>query len=118
MFGKRNGSIVNDSGDVLFIAENDGERVLVLRDDTRGVVVNTYPGIGGIITVCTSFFIPIIAALLLVVLIIILLLTFVFKDKEKAYNKMMKKMVKKGVIPADEEFEEDEDETDLFSTIE
>ena len=122
MFDKRNGSIVNDSGDVLFIAENDGERVLVLRDDTRGVVVNTYPGIGRILSLCTDYFIPFIAAILLLVLVIILLLSFVFKDKEKAYKKMMKKMIKKGVISADEESEFSTDENtaeeDLFSTVE
>lgn len=121
MFGKRNGSIVNDSGDVLFIAENDGERVLVLRDDTRGVVTATYPGIGKIVSVCTDYFIPMIAAVLLLGLIIVLLLAFVFKDKEKAYKKMMKKMIKKGVISAEEaeyDFSEDSEEEDLFSTIE
>lgn len=122
MFGKRNGSIVNDSGDVLFIAENDGERVLVLRDDTRGVVAETYPGIGKIVTVCTDYFIPVIAALLILGLVLVLLLAFVFKDKEKAYNKMMKKMIKKGVISAEEEteydFSEDTDEENLFSSIE
>ena len=122
MFGKRNGSIVNDSGDVLFIAENDGERVLVLRDDTRGVVAETYPGIGKIVTVCTDYFIPVIAALLILGLVLVLLLAFVFKDKEKAYNKMMKKMIEKGVISAEEEteydFSEDTDEEDLFSSIE
>lgn len=122
MFGKRNGSIVNDSGDVLFIAENDGERVLVLRDDTRGVVSETYPGIGKIVTVCTDYFIPVIAALLILGLVLVLLLAFVFKDKEKAYNKMMKKMIKKGVISAEEEteydFSEDTDEENLFSSIE
>ena len=122
MFGKRNGSIVNDSGDVLFIAENDGERVLVLRDDTRGVVSETYPGIGKIVTVCTDYFIPVIAATLILGLVIVLLLAFVFKDKEKAYNKMMKKMIKKGVISAEEEteydFSEDTDEENLFSSIE
>ncbi|MBR2418893.1 MAG: hypothetical protein IKB12_09700 [Clostridia bacterium] len=122
MFGKRNGSIVNDSGDVLFIAENDGERVLVLRDDTRGVVAETYPGIGKIVTVCTDYFIPVIAALLILGLVLVLLLAFVFKDKDKAYNKMMKKMIKKGVISAEEEteydFSEDTDEENHFSSIE
>ncbi len=122
MFGKRNGSIVNDSGDVLFIAENDGERVLVLRDDTRGVVSATYPGIGKIVTLCTDYFIPVITVILILGLVIVLLLSFVFKDKEKAYNKMMKKMIKKGVISAEEEaeydFSEDSDEENLFSSIE
>ena len=122
MFGKRNGSIVNDSGDVLFIAENDGERVLVLRDDTRGVVTATYPGIGKIVTVCTSNFIPIVAALLILGLVIVLLLSFVFKDKEKAYDKMMKKMIKKGVISSEEEadydYSDNTEEENIFSTIE
>lgn len=122
MFGKRNGSIVNDSGDVLFIAENDGERVLVLRDDTRGVVTATYPGIGKIVTVCTSYFIPIVAALLILGLVIVLLLSFVFKDKEKAYDKMMKKMIKKGVISSEEEadydYSDNAEEENIFSTIE
>ena len=122
MFGKRSGSIVNDSGDVLFIAENDGERVLVLRDDTRGVVSATYPKIGKIVTLCTDYFIPVIAVILILGLVIVLLLSFVFKDKEKAYNKMMKKMIKKGVISAEEEAEydysEDTDEENLFSSIE
>lgn len=123
MFGKRNGSIVNDSGDVLFIAENDGERVLVLRDDTRGVVINTYPSVGKILSICTENFILLAAILLALGLVIVLLLAFVFKDKEKAYKKMMKKMIKKGVISkeeeADYEYSEEEAEPEnLFSTIE
>ena len=122
MFGKRNGSIVNDSGDVLFIAENDGERVLVLRDDTRGVVTATYPGIGKIVTICTSYFIPIIAAILILGLVIVLLLSFVFKDKEKAYDKMMKKMIKKGIISAEDEtdynYSDSVEDENIFSTIE
>ena len=122
MFGKRNGSIVNDSGDVLFIAENDGERVLVLRDDTRGVVTATYPSIGKIISFCSDNFILITAVSLVIELVIIILLAFVFKDKEKAYEKMMKKMIRKGIISAEEEaelrFSEDSDDENLFSTIE
>lgn len=122
MFGKRNGSIVNDISDVLFIAENNGERVLVLRDDTRGVVTNIYPGLGKIVSICTDYFIPVIAVILILGLVIVLLLAFVFKDKEKAYKKMMKKMIKKGVITADEEsdysYTEENDTEDLFSSIE
>ena len=122
MFGKRSGSIVNDSGDVLFIAENDGERVLVLRDDTRGVVTATYPGIGKIVALCTDYFIPVIATVLILGLAIILLLSFVFKDKEKAYDKMMKKMIKKGIISAEEEadydYSNDSEDENIFSTIE
>ena len=122
MFGKRNGSIVNDISDVLFIAENNGERVLVLRDDTRGVVTNIYPGVGKIVSVCTDYFIPVIAVILILGLVIVLLLAFVFKDKEKAYKKMMKKMIKKGVITADEEsdysYTEESGTENLFSSIE
>ncbi len=121
MFGKRNGSIVNDSSDVLFIAENDGERVLVLRDDTKGVVTNIYPTVGKFVGLCVTYFIPILAVMLILGLVIVLLLAFVFKDKEKAYKKMINKMVKKGVITAEEEDEysyavEGEQEN-LFSTM-
>ncbi len=122
MFGKRNGSIVNDSSDVLFIAENNGERVLVLRDDTRGVVEKVYPSIGKAVSLCTTYFIPILAVMLILGLVIILLLAFVFKDKEKAYRKMMKKMIRKGVITADEEeaysYADETEQEDLFSTME
>ncbi len=122
MFGKRNGSIVNDSSDVLFIAENNGERVLVLRDDTKGVVESVYPSVGKVVSLCTTYFIPLLAVMLVLGLVIILLLAFAFKDKEKAYRKMIKKMIKKGVITADEEpdynYTEEEESEDLFSTIE
>ena len=122
MFGKRSGSIVNDSSDVLFIAENNGERVLVLRDDTKGVVESVYPSIGAVVSLCTNYFIPLLAVMLVLGLVIVLLLAFVFKDKEKAYKKMIKKMIKKGVITADEEadynYTEEEETEDLFSTIE
>lgn len=122
MFGKRNGSIVNDSSDVLFIAENNGERVLVLRDDTRGVVEKVYPSIGRAVSLCTTYFIPILAVMLVLGLVIILLLAFVFKDKEKAYKKMMKKMIRKGLITADEEeaysYTDEPEQEDLFSTME
>lgn len=122
MFGIRNGSIVNDDGDVLFIAENDGERVLVLRDDTRGVVLDVYGGIGKIVRICTDNFIVLISALLISSLVIILILALVLKDKEKAQQKMIDKMVKKGIILSNDELEsytaEEETETDdIFSTI-
>ena len=122
MFGKRSGSIVNDTSDVLFIAENNGERVLVLRDDTKGVVESVYPSVGAVVSLCTNYFIPLLAVMLVLGLVIVLLLAFVFKDKEKAYKKMIKKMIKKGVITADEEadynYTEEEETEDLFSTIE
>lgn len=123
MFGKMNGSIINDDGDVLFIAENNGERVLVLRDDTKGVVLSTYPGIGKLMQICTENFIVVISALLISCLVIVLLLALVLKDKEKAQQKMIKKMVKKGIIPDEQTaenlmYEEEPDSDDLFSTIE
>lgn len=125
MFGKMSGSIINDEGDVLFIAENNSERVLVLRDDTKGVVLNVYPSLGKLFRLCSENFIAVVSVLLITSLVIILLLALVLKDKEKSQQRMIKRMVKKGII-ADEEtaeelvYEDDsstEDE-DLFSTIE
>ena len=53
--------------------------------------------------------------------VIVLLLAFVFKDKEKAYKKMINKMVKKGVITAEEEDEysyaDEGEQENLFSTM-
>lgn len=124
MFGKRSGNIINDIGSELYIAENDGERVLVLRDDTRGVVSATYPSAGKIISICSDNFILILAVALVIQLVIILLLVLVLKDKEKAYKKMMKKMIKKGVISESDEDEyeytedAESDNEDLFSSIE
>lgn len=122
MFGKRNGSIVNDSSDVLFIAENNGERVLVLRDDTKGVVEKVYPSVGKLVSLCSSYFIPILAILLILGLVIVLLLIFVFKDKEKAYRKMIRRMTKKGIISdgddTDYSYKEEPEAENLFSSIE
>lgn len=122
MFGKRNGSIVNDSSDVLFIAENNGERVLVLRDDTKGVVEKVYPSVGKLVSLCSSYFIPILAILLVLGLVIVLLLTFVFKDKEKAYRKMIRRMTKKGIISDEDDtdysYREEPEAENLFSSIE
>lgn len=122
MFGKRNGSIVNDSSDVLFIAENNGERVLVLRDDTKGVVEKVYPSVGKLVSLCSSYFIPILAILLVLGLVIVLLLTFVFKDKEKAYRKMIRRMTKKGIISDEDDtdysYKEELEAENLFSSIE
>ena len=122
MFGKRNGSIVNDSSDVLFIAENNGERVLVLRDDTKGVVEKVYPSVGKLVSLCSSYFIPILAILLVLGLVIVLLLTFVFKDKEKAYRKMIRRMTKKGIISDEDDtdysYKEEPEAENLFSSIE
>lgn len=122
MFGKRNGSIVNDSSDVLFIAENNGERVLVLRDDTKGVVEKVYPSVGKLVSLCSSYFIPILAILLVLGLVIVLLLIFVFKDKEKAYRKMIRRMTKKGIISDEDDtdysYKEEPEAENLFSSIE
>ncbi len=124
MFGTKTGNIVNDNGDVLFIAENSGQRVLVHRDDTRGTLFKVYPKIGGIIRLCTDGFIPVIAVVLLCCFIIVFLLFFALKDKEKAQQKLIKKMVKKGIISETEaqnamEYDySEEDEESLFSSIE
>ncbi len=107
-FAKRTRSFVNGD-DVLIVGVKEGERVLVSRDDCRGVVYTTYPGAGKYIAMVTDNYIVIMSALAVVALIIVLILIFGFRGPDKAEKKKAKKELKKAVSADDEE--------DLFGTI-
>ncbi len=102
-FAKRTKSFVN-ADDVLIVAVKENERVLISRDDCRGVVYATYPGIGTYVSMITDNYVILMAAFAAVAVVIILALIFGFrggKDDSK------KKAVRKAA---------DEDE-DIFGSI-
>lgn len=74
VMAKQSGSTSDGDGNELFIAENEAGRVLVLSEDTLGVITDTYSGIGGIISPISDNYIIISAVLLLIILTAILLL--------------------------------------------
>ncbi len=74
VLGKHVGSTYSITGDVLFIAENEGGRTLVAREDTLGVITATYEGIGGIIGIISENYIAITAVLLVLCLAVLLAL--------------------------------------------
>ncbi|MBQ7295327.1 MAG: hypothetical protein IJW86_03955 [Clostridia bacterium] len=74
MIGKHSGSTYNLTGDVLFIAENEAGRILVLREDTLGAIVRTYKGLGTILAPVSDNYIIIDAVLLLLILAVLLCL--------------------------------------------
>ncbi len=74
MIGKHSGSTYNLVGDVLFIAENEAGRVLVLAEDTLGAIIKTYKGIGAVVSPVSDNYIIIDAVLLVLILIVLLCL--------------------------------------------
>lgn len=94
MMGKHSGSTTDSEGNVLFIAENEAGRVLVLREDTLGTIVKTYGGIGSAVSFVSDNYILIVAALLLIILVCILLM--VIPSLKKPESKQNKKTGKKA----------------------
>ncbi len=74
MIGKHRGSTYNLTGDVLFIAENEAGRILVLREDTLGAITKTYKGLGSVLGGVSDNYIIIDAVLLLLILAVLLCL--------------------------------------------
>ncbi len=115
MIGKHSGSTYNLVGDVLFIAENEAGRVLVLAEDTLGAIVKTYKGIGAIVAPISDNYIIIDAVLLILILIVLLCLIVPKlrksdKDTEPSYED-------EDSSPHSEaqEYPEEEDDTDEAS---
>ncbi len=104
-FAKRTKSFVN-ADDVLIVAVKENERVLISRDDCRGVVYATYPGIGTYVSMITDNYVILMAAFAVAAVVIILALIFGFRG-EKADSK--KKAVKKAAANDDDE--------DIFGSI-
>ena len=111
-FGRRTDSITKEDGEMLYVTEKDGGRVLVSRDDCKGVVHLTYEGRGELVSLMTDNYIVIVAAAAVISLIIVLLFALVLRTKRED-----------KIIPTEspeaEASEETEDEfEDIFSTIE
>lgn len=121
VMAKQSGNTVDEDGNVLFIAENEAGRVLVLREDTLGVITDTYSTLGGIISPISDNYIIVSAVFLLIILVAILLL--VIPGFKKSKNKTAKLNSSKArdfqdsaqtqengdVTPDDEEDEDDSD---------
>lgn len=106
-FAKRTKSITSED-EVIIVGENDTDRVLVSRDDSRGVVYATYTGIGRYIAMLTDYYIFIMvgaATLALGASLVIILSTRTKKEDNKKS--------KKEELPSEEIFEEE----NLFSDI-
>lgn len=111
-FGKRSDSITNDDGEVLIVAEKEGSRTLVSRDDCKGVVYKIYPTVGKYVGLVTDNYIVVIAAVAILALIIILVLSLALRNKNEKKSESYKEKAQES---AEESEEEDEN---LFATIE
>lgn len=88
-FAKRTKSITNDD-EVIIVAENNDERVLVSRDDSRGVLYATYTGIGTYISFLSDYYIFVMVAAATVALgasLVIILSSKTKKDKKQSSEK-------------------------------
>lgn len=103
MMGKHSGSTSDLQGNVIFIAENEAGRVLVLREDTLGVIRQTYPGIGAVIAPISDNYIIISAVLLLLILAVILAMVIPGLKKSDKNDKGSRKKI---AYKADESYEE------------
>ncbi len=112
-FAKRSDSITKEDGEVLYVAEKDGGRVLVSRDDCKGVVSRIYSGNGNIVRLLTDNYIVIVAASAVLSLVIVLVFVLVLRGKKHGMSEL------EDVIMEDSfEFSEDEEFENIFSTIE
>lgn len=120
VMAKQSGSTIDAEGNELFIAENEAGRVLVLSEDTLGVITDTYSGIGAIISPISDNYIIISAVFLLIILVAILLLVIPSLKKGNKKVKASKSAPtpqypsedeeKDSLAPSEEENVEDEDD--------
>lgn len=108
MMGKHSGSTSSSDGDIIFIAENEAGRVLVLREDTLGVISQTYKGVGSIIGPISDNYI-IISAILLI-LILACVLAMIIPSSNKSGKKGKKQPQKESSSAFD--YSEDEEDND------
>lgn len=104
VFAKQQSRLLNLDGDVLYVAESDGERATVFRDDVKGVFYKIVPTVGAILAIIGEYYIILISALLILCFVIILILSLAFKSK-------------KDEDTTEDDIEVDSDEyEDIFST--
>lgn len=107
-FGKHTDSITSIDGTVLIVAEKDGGRALISRDDCKGVVHKVYPSFGNFVRFVTDNYVVIIAVISVLSLVIVLTLALAFKGKGKN-NRDTEEAVSES---------NEAEEEDLFSNIE
>ncbi len=83
VFAKQKGTYVNYTGDVIYVAEIEGQRNTVYRDDTKGVIVKTVPVIGEFISVLSDYYIIVIVMLLCLAVILLLIVIFGLSGKHE-----------------------------------
>ena len=104
-FGKVTSSITNLSGDYLYVTENGIGTELINRDNSMGVIVATYDGIGGILATICQYYILIAGAFILLAVAMIVCLILI--SKKKAYEEDMTEF-----YDGDEDFQDDDTDGD------
>ncbi len=66
------------------IANDNGEQIVVLDSEFRGVVTKTVPVLGSVFAIMSDYFLPIIALLLLICALLVLLVFFSSRKSERA----------------------------------
>ena len=111
--GKVTSSFTNLSGDYFYVTKGNGSTLLVNRDNSMGIVIATYNGIGGILSAICEYYILITGALLIVAIGMIALIVLVSRkkayDDTEAYVEAEEPQEEEAVIP-----EEDEEATDNY----
>lgn len=114
--GKVTSSFTNLSGDYFYVTKGNDSTLLVNRDNSMGIVISTYNGIGGILSAICEYYILITGALLIVAIGMIALIIFVSRKKDnddtEAYEEAEESQEEEAVIPEEEEATEAYDEAD------
>ena len=107
-FGKVVSSITNLSGDYLYLTKNNTDSLLINRDNSLGVVIATYDGIGLMLSAICQNYILISGALLL--LAVAMIVCFILISRRKTYiNEPVKEVT-------EETDDSDDDSTDSDGT--
>lgn len=114
--GKVTSSFTNLSGDYFYVTKGNDSTLLVNRDNSMGIVIATYNGIGGILSAICEYYILITGALLIIAIGMIVLIIFVSRKKAyndtEAYVEAEEPQEEEAVIPEEEEATEAYDEAD------
>ena len=86
-FGIVSDSTTNELGDYLYETQTENDVVLVNRNNSMGVIVATYSGIGTILAIICDYYIFIAGALL--ILAVAMIVCFVIISKRKSYTEKL-----------------------------
>ena len=84
-FGKVTANTTTVSGDYFYVTESGNGTKLVNRDNSMGVIIATYAGIGSVLSIVCEYYIFIVGALLILAVAMIICLIIISRKKSDSY---------------------------------